>query len=63
MMPNNNNDETFHDINDNVSFTGSENEEIFEDASLDFDPTYPLMDKWGKSHPKEQVIGNPQDRV
>ena len=49
----------FHELNDNNSVAGSENEEIYEDAPLDFDPTYPPLEKWTRNHPKEQVIGNP----
>ncbi|CAI9304102.1 unnamed protein product [Lactuca saligna] len=45
-MSNNNQDETFHDLNDTMSVVGSETKEMFEDAPLHFDPTYPPMDKW-----------------
>lgn len=62
-MSNNNQDETFHDLNDIISIDGSENKEMFKDAPLDFDPAYPPMDKWIKSHPKEQVIGDPLEGV
>ncbi|CAI9295494.1 unnamed protein product [Lactuca saligna] len=61
------NDQTdaFHDINENISNAGegSETEEMFEDSSLDFDPAYPPMDRWIKSHPKEQVLGDPHEGV
>ena len=30
---------------------------------MDFDPTYPPLEKWTRNHPKEQVIGNQQDGV
>ena len=37
----------FNDSNDNISILGaiSDTEEIFEDAHLEFDPTFPPMDK------------------
>ncbi|XP_042758459.1 uncharacterized protein LOC111908400 isoform X2 [Lactuca sativa] len=41
---------------------GSEIEEMFEDAPLDFDPTYPPMDRWTRIHPKE-LLGDPHDGV
>ena len=39
--------DVFHDMNDIVSNAGkgSETDEMFDDAPLDFDPSYPLMDK------------------
>lgn len=37
-----------------------ETDEDFEDAPLDFDPTYPPMDKWTRSHPQEHILGDPQ---
>ena len=40
-----------------------ETEEIFENAPLDFDPAYPPMDKWTRSHPQEQILGDPQAGV
>ncbi|CAI9302019.1 unnamed protein product [Lactuca saligna] len=52
----NQNNEDFHDINDVCSIAGSENDEMYEDAPLDFDPAYPRMDKWKKDHSKEQII-------
>ena len=36
---------------------------MFEDAPLDFDPAYPPLEKWTRNHPKEQVLGDPQDGV
>ena len=56
------NDE-FHELNDNFSVTGSENEDMYEDAPLEFNPNFPPLEKWTRNHPKEQVIGNPQDGV
>ena len=56
------NDE-YLELNDNISITGSKNDEMYEDEPLDFDPTYPPLEKRTKNHPKEQVIGNPQDGV
>ena len=56
------NDE-FHEFDDNMSVASTENEEMYEDAPLEFDPAYPPLEKWTKNHPKEQVIGNPQDGV
>ncbi|CAI9287135.1 unnamed protein product [Lactuca saligna] len=44
-MSTNNHDEICHDLYDNVSVTVSENDELLEDASLDFDLAYPPMDK------------------
>ena len=56
FIPSTSNDQTdvFHDITDNVSNAGegSETDEIFEDAPLDFDPTYPPMNRWIQSHQK-----------
>ncbi|XP_052619531.1 uncharacterized protein LOC111895070 [Lactuca sativa] len=52
-----------YEVDDNISVAETKNEEVYEDAPLDFDPTYPPLEKWTKSHPKEQVIGNPQDGV
>ena len=39
-MSNSNQNETSHDLNDNISVAGSKNDEMFEDAPLGFDPTY-----------------------
>ena len=55
--------DAFHEFDDNISVAGTENEEMYEDAPLEFDPAYPPLEKWTKNHPKEQVIGNPQDGV
>lgn len=51
----------FYDVSDHISNVGegSETNEIFEDGPLDFDPVYPQMDKWTRSHPKEQVLCDP----
>lgn len=39
------NDE-FHVLNDNISVARSENEDMYEDAPLDFDLAYPPLEKW-----------------
>ncbi|XP_052625604.1 uncharacterized protein LOC128132724 [Lactuca sativa] len=39
---------------------GSETDEMFEDAPLDFDPAYPPMEIWTQNHPREQVLSDPQ---
>ncbi|CAI9261149.1 unnamed protein product [Lactuca saligna] len=52
-----------HNVDDACSNAGSEYDEIFEDAPLEFDPAYPPMEKWTRDHPKDQVIGNPQEGV
>lgn len=39
---------------------GLESDEIFEDVPLEFNPAYPSMDRWTRSHPKEQVLSDPQ---
>ena len=57
------NNENYHDVNDVCSNSGSDNDELYEDARLDFDQAYPPMDKWTKDHPKEKIIGNPQEGV
>ena len=46
-----------------ISIAGSENDETFEYAPLEFDPAYLPLEKWTRNHPKEQVLGNPQDGV
>ncbi|XP_052621036.1 uncharacterized protein LOC111901200 [Lactuca sativa] len=57
--------DVFHDIPDNVSNVGEglEPDDMFEDAPLDFNPSYPPLDKWTRNHPKEQVLGDPQAGV
>ena len=52
-------------MSDNVSNAGkgSEENEMFEDAPLDFDHAYPPLDRWTQNHPREQVLGDPQARV
>lgn len=54
--------ENFHDVSNNVlnAFEVSETDGIFEDAPLHFDHAYPLMDRWTRNQPKEQVLGDPQ---
>ncbi|XP_052625667.1 uncharacterized protein LOC111890076 [Lactuca sativa] len=52
-----------YEVDDNISIAETENEEVYEDTPLDFDPAYPPMEKWTKSHPKEYIIGNPQEGV
>ena len=52
-----------HNIDDACSIAGSEHDEIFEDAPLDFDPAYPPMEKWTRDDPKDHLIGNPQEGV
>lgn len=49
------------DINDTfyVAKYISDVEEIFKDADLEFDPSFPPMVKWTCNHPKEQIAGNP----
>ena len=37
--------EDFHDINDACSIAGSEHHELYEDAPLEFDSAYPLIEK------------------
>ena len=56
------NDE-FHELNDIFSVAGFENKDMYEDAPLEFNPDFPQLEKWTRNHPKEQVIGNPQDGV
>ncbi|CAI9271056.1 unnamed protein product [Lactuca saligna] len=48
--------EDFHDLNDACSTAGSEHDDLYEDAPLEFDSAYPPMEKWTKDHPKEQII-------
>ncbi|CAI9298813.1 unnamed protein product [Lactuca saligna] len=52
--------DVFHDVVVNILNVGEtlETDEEFEDTPLDFDPTYPLMDKWMRSHPHEQILGD-----
>ena len=49
IIPNDSNiqNDVFHDIPDSVSNVceGSEPDDMFEDAPLDFDPAYPPLDK------------------
>ncbi|XP_023737287.1 uncharacterized protein LOC111885248 [Lactuca sativa] len=42
---------------------GSENDETFEDAPSDFDPSYPPMDKWTQNHRYQQILGDSQARI
>ena len=42
----------FHDLKDNIFVAGSENDEMFEDAPLDFDPAYPPLEKMNKKSSK-----------
>ena len=41
-------------MSDNVSNAGegSEMNEMFKDTPLDFDPTYPPLDRWTQNHPQ-----------
>ncbi|CAI9299943.1 unnamed protein product [Lactuca saligna] len=50
----NNQVEGEYEIDDNISVVETENDEVYEDAPLNFDRAYPPMEKWTKSHPKEQ---------
>ncbi|XP_052622678.1 uncharacterized protein LOC128127967 [Lactuca sativa] len=43
-----------HNFDDACSNAGSENEEIYEDAPLEFDPSYPPTEKWTRDHLKDQ---------
>ena len=56
-LPNTSNIHTdiFHDVIDNmfIASEGSETDETFKDAPLDFGPAYPPMDRWTRSHPYE----------
>ena len=36
---------------------------MFEDLPWDFNHVFPPMDKWTWSHPKEQILGYPQEGV
>lgn len=47
-----------HDVNDNISIADElyEDEETFEDAYLEFDPSFSPMEKWNRDHPKEQFL-------
>ncbi|XP_052625954.1 uncharacterized protein LOC128132971 [Lactuca sativa] len=56
-------EEHFDDAEDACSINGSENDAMFEDAPLDFDPDYPPLEKWTRNHPKEQILGDPQAGV
>lgn len=53
------------DISDSISIAEelSNAEEIFEEAYLDFDPLYPLLEKWTSDHPREQILRNPKSGV
>lgn len=55
----------FHDINDNISIIDelSEARETLEDVYLEFDPTYPPMEKSTRDHPKEHILGDPTSCV
>ncbi|CAI9294346.1 unnamed protein product [Lactuca saligna] len=55
------NNENYHDVSDVCSIACSDNDELYEDAPLDFDPAYPPMDKWTKDHPKKQIIDFHED--
>ncbi|CAI9269251.1 unnamed protein product [Lactuca saligna] len=55
----NNKTNKFYDVDENIS----KEDEVIEDACLDFEPTYPLLDKWTHNHPKEHVLGDPQAGV
>ena len=48
-------------MSDNVPNTGegSEPDDMLEDAPLYFNLAYPLMDRWTRNHPIEQVLGDP----
>ncbi|CAI9294101.1 unnamed protein product [Lactuca saligna] len=43
-----------HNVDDAYSNAGSEYDEIFEYAPLEFDPAYRPMEKWTRDHPKDQ---------
>ncbi|CAI9294570.1 unnamed protein product [Lactuca saligna] len=43
-----------HNVDDACSNAGSENDEIYKDAPLEFDLAYPPMEKWTRDHPKDQ---------
>ncbi|XP_052622721.1 uncharacterized protein LOC128128007 [Lactuca sativa] len=49
-----------NESNDESEIMGLENEDLYDDAHLNFDPSYPPLEKRIRDHPKEQVIGNPQ---
>lgn len=42
-----------------VVYDLSEPEEAFEDENLDFDSSFPPLDKWKKSHRNEQILCDP----
>ncbi|CAI9293888.1 unnamed protein product [Lactuca saligna] len=45
-----------HNVDDAFSNAGLENDEIYEDAPLEFDPAYPPMEKRTRDHPKDQIM-------
>ena len=55
----------FHEFHDTISIADelSEAEETFEDAHLEFDPTFAPIEKWTRDHPKEKILGVPSSSV
>ena len=56
----NDQDNEFHDVIDNISINGegSKADDIFEDETLDFDLSFPPMDKLTRNHPKDKILGD-----